>query len=62
VNRRTLDIAVPMIYGILVIVMYLSVGGKVATIATIVGAMLVGLYYAALRQNLPQGTKVPPPS
>jgi len=61
-NRKTLDVAVPMIYGILVVVMYLTVNGKVATIVTIVGAMLVGLYYAALRQNLRQGPNVPPPS
>jgi hypothetical protein len=50
-----------MIYGILVVVMYLTVNGKVATIVTIVGAMLVGLYYAALRQNLRQGPHVRPP-
>ncbi len=61
-NRKTLDMAVPMIYGILVVVMYLTVNGKVATIVTIVGAMLVGLYYAALRQNLRQGPNVPPSS
>jgi hypothetical protein len=54
VNRRTLDTAVPMLYGILVVVMYLTVNGKLATIVTIVGAMLVGLYFAALRQNLRQ--------
>jgi hypothetical protein len=52
VNRKTLDTAVPMVYGILVVVMYLTVNGKVATIVTIVGAMLVGLYFAALRQNV----------
>ena len=44
--------AVPMIYGIIVVVMYLTINGKAATIVTIVGAMLVGLYFAALRQNL----------
>ncbi len=54
-NRRTLDTAVPMIYGVLVAVMYLTVKGTPALVVTIVGAMLVGLYYAALRQNLPQG-------
>jgi len=52
VNRRTLDTAVPMIYGILVVAMYLTVNAKVATIVTIIGAMFVGLYFAALRQNL----------
>jgi hypothetical protein len=44
-----------MIYGILVVVMYLVVKGSVATVVTVVGAMLVGLYYAALRRNLPPG-------
>ena len=37
-NRRTLDTAVPMIYGILVVVMYLTVSGKVATIITMTSA------------------------
>jgi hypothetical protein len=60
VNRKTLDVAVPMIYGILVVVMYLVVKGSVATVVTVVGAMLVGLYYAALRRNLPQGPDHPP--
>jgi len=60
VNKRTLDTAVPMVYGILVVVMYLTVSGKVATIVTIVGAMLVGLYFAALRQNLRERPKAPP--
>ena len=61
-NRRTLDIAIPMIYGILVVMMYLTINGKVATIVTIVGAMLVGLYFAALRQNVRQGPSAPPPN
>ena len=61
-NRRTLNTAVPMVYGILVVAMYLTVSGKVATIVTIIGAMLVGLYFAALRQNLRQGPKTGPPS
>jgi hypothetical protein len=61
-NRKSLDTAVPMLYGILVVVMYLTVSGRVATIVTIVGAMLVGLYFAALRQNLRHGPNVPPPS
>jgi hypothetical protein len=60
VNRKTLDAAIPMIYGILVVVMYLVVKGSVATVVTVVGAMLVGLYFAALRRNLPQGPDQPP--
>ncbi len=61
-NRRTLDTAVPMVFGILVVAMYPTVSGTVATIVTIIGAMLVGLYFAALRQNLRQGPKTSPPS
>ena len=51
-NRRTLDILVPMIYVLLILIAVFffdaySVGG-VATI----GAVCVGIYYAALRQNI----------
>lgn len=52
-NRRTLDLAVPIVYAMLVVVMYLTVGGSAATVVTVVGAMAVGLYFAALRRNLP---------
>jgi hypothetical protein len=58
-NRKTLDIAVPMIYAILVVVMYMTVKGPVAAVVTVVGAMLVGLYWAALRRNLPDGPERP---
>jgi hypothetical protein len=54
-NRRTFDAAVPGIYAILVVLMYFTVSGKTATIVTVVGAMLVGLYYTAFRRNLPPG-------
>ncbi len=54
-NRRTLDTAIPMLYAIVVVIMWLTVRGTAATVVTVVGAMLVGLYYAALRQNLPPG-------
>ncbi len=59
-NRKTLDMAIPMLYGILVVVMYMTVGGRLATLVTVVGAMLVGLYYAALRRNLPEDTRPRP--
>jgi hypothetical protein len=44
-----------MVYAIIVVIMWLTVEGTAATVVTVVGAMLVGLYYAALRQNFPQG-------
>jgi hypothetical protein len=43
-NRRTLDTAVRGVYAILVVLMFMTVGGKVATVVTVVGAMVVGLY------------------
>ena len=54
-NRRTFDSAVPIVYAIVVVIMWLTVKGTAATVVTVAGAMLVGLYYSALRQNLPPG-------
>jgi hypothetical protein len=54
-NRRTLDTAVPMLYAIVVVIFWLTVQGAAALVVTVVGAMLVGGYYAAIRQNLPPG-------
>jgi hypothetical protein len=52
VNRRTLDIAVPMVYAIAVVAtVFVGSGTAVAGVAA-VGGMLVGLYFAALRRNL----------
>jgi hypothetical protein len=50
-NRRTLDIAVPLIYVIALLVAVMlqdpaAVGG-----VAVIGAVLVGLYFAALRPN-----------
>jgi archaellum biogenesis protein FlaJ (TadC family) len=54
-NRRTLDTAVPMVYAIIVVILWLTVQGTAAVVVTVAGAMVVGLYYAAIRQNLPPG-------
>jgi len=60
-NRRTLDTAVPGVYAILVVVMFLTASEKVATVVTVVGAMVVGLYYSTFRRNLPTGRDTPTP-
>jgi hypothetical protein len=60
-NRRTLDALVPGVYAILVVIMYMTVGGNTATVVTVVGAMVVGLYYSALRRNLPTDRDTPTP-
>ena len=54
-NRRTLDTAVPMVYAIIVVILWLTVQGTAAVVVTVAGAMVVGLYYAAIRHNLPPG-------
>ncbi|ARU51192.1 hypothetical protein JOE63_000053 [Cellulosimicrobium cellulans] len=51
-DRRTLDLAVPMVYGALLACSALWFKDALVPIA-VVGAMLTGLYWAALRQKLP---------
>jgi hypothetical protein len=51
-NRRTWDIAVPVLYVLAVLVAVLihdpaGVGG-----VAVIGAVVVGLYFAALRRNI----------
>jgi hypothetical protein len=51
-NRRTLDILVPMIYVVAILIaVFAGNETAVGAVATI-GAVCVGAYYAALRQNL----------
>jgi hypothetical protein len=51
-NRRTFDIAVPVLYVIaLLVALVLQDAGAVGGVA-VIGAVLVGVYFAALRQNI----------
>lgn len=51
-NRRTLDVLVPIVYVIaLLVAVFIGDAGGVGGVATI-GAVCVGAYFAALRQNL----------
>jgi hypothetical protein len=51
-NRRTLDVLIPMLYGAAVVATALLAGGKALTAVAAVGAVLVGAYFAAIRRNL----------
>jgi hypothetical protein len=52
VNRRTLDILVPMAYVVaLLVAVLIGDSGGVGGVA-VIGAICVGAYFAALRQNL----------
>lgn len=44
-NRRQLDVAVPLLYAIVVVATVLLFDSAIVPVA-VVGAMLVGLYYA----------------
>jgi hypothetical protein len=53
VNRRTLDVALPMLYAaIIVVTVLISSSSAVITGVAVVGAVLLGIYYAAVRRNL----------
>lgn len=52
-NRRTLDVAIPMVFGIAIAALAMTTDGSVVGVFAVIGGGLVGIYFAALRQNLP---------
>ncbi len=56
-DRRTLDRAVPLVFGLLVVSSAMWFRGALVPVC-IVGGILTSLYWSALRQKLPQ--EVPP--
>jgi hypothetical protein len=56
VNRRTLDIAVPLVFAAAMAVAVIVVGadGTAVRVVAVVGGMGIALYYAALRKNINQ--------
>ena len=44
-----------MLYALVVVVIWLTVKGTVEVVVTTTGPILLGLYYGAIRQNLPDG-------
>jgi len=53
-NRRTLDVLIPMLYAAAIVLTVLVASGTAVTVVAVVGAMLVGAYFAAIRRNLSQ--------
>jgi len=51
-NRRTLDLAVPMLYATAILIAIFAGGGAAVGAVSVIGAMFVGLYFAALRRNV----------
>lgn len=54
-NRKTLDVAVPVTMGGLVALFAVLGMGTAMTVAAVGGGILAALYFAAFRQNLPEG-------
>jgi hypothetical protein len=54
VNRRTLDVLLPILYATLVVAVAMLSSGAAVGVVAAVGAMLLGAYYAAIRRNIPQ--------
>ncbi|MDP9862881.1 MULTISPECIES: hypothetical protein [Streptosporangium] len=54
-NRRTLDLAVPMVFAaVMVLAAVFGAGGTAVRAVALVGGMAVAIYYAALRKNIKQ--------
>ena len=53
-DRRQLDTALPMVYGLAVVVCALWVQGALIPVA-VIGAILLGMYYAVFRGRMPVG-------
>lgn len=51
-NRRTLDVLLPMLYALAIVTASLFSTGKAVTAVAVIGSILIGIYFAALRQNL----------
>jgi predicted exporter len=45
-DRRQLRAALPFVYAIAIVIAALTVGGTTLTIVAVVGALLLGLFYA----------------
>ena len=51
-NRRTLDLAVPMLYVAAIMITIFAGGGAAVGVVSVIGALFVGFYFAALRRNV----------
>jgi hypothetical protein len=50
-DRRQLDTAFPMVYGLVVVICALWVHGALIPVA-VIGAILLGIYYAVFRSRM----------
>jgi hypothetical protein len=51
-NRRTLDTLIPMLYVVAILIAVFFGSGKATGAVAAIGGVLIGAYWAAIRQNL----------
>src|SRR5690349_18985801 len=51
-NRRTLDMVIPMLYVVAILIAVFFAGGKAVGAVCAIGAILVGMYWAGIPRNL----------
>jgi len=51
-NRRTLDTVLPMLYVVAILIAVFFGNGKATGAVAAIGGVLVGAYWAGIRQNL----------
>jgi hypothetical protein len=52
VTRRTLDIALPVLYAAAIVVTMLVASTRAVTVVGTAGALVLGLYFGLIRANL----------
>jgi hypothetical protein len=53
-NRRTLDVVLPMLYAAAIVATAMLASGTATGVVAAVGALVLGAYYAGIRRNLTQ--------
>jgi len=53
-NRRTLDIVLPMLYMVAILIAVFFGSGRATGATAAIGGILIGAYWAGFRQNLKQ--------
>jgi hypothetical protein len=51
-NRRTLDVVLPMVYAAAIVGTAMLASGTATSVVAALGAILLGAYYAGIRRNL----------
>lgn len=51
-NRRTLDVVIPMLYIVAILIAVFFADGRVVGFVAAIGAIFCGMYWAGIRRNI----------